>query len=120
MHPSVHSLQILTVVPIEVAAWVRDCSHDFLSSGLSEAIEFALNKPPPVFKPFLAAEPRTLEAVVRTTLLGTLLAILIVLNIRNGMALLNITGHVQTGVIGLLLIASVIAPRLLQGRGRAS
>jgi rhamnose transport system permease protein len=54
------------------------------------------------------------------TLLGTLLAILIVLNIRNGMALLNITGHVQTGVIGLLLIASVIAPRLLQGKGRAS
>jgi rhamnose transport system permease protein len=53
------------------------------------------------------------------TLLGTLLAILIVLNIRNGMALMNITGHVQTGVIGLLLIASVIAPRLLQ-RGRAS
>lgn len=54
------------------------------------------------------------------TLLGTLLAILIVLNIRNGMALMNITGHVQTGVIGLLLIASVIAPRLLQGRARAS
>jgi len=53
------------------------------------------------------------------TMLGTLLAILIVLNIRNGMALLNITGHVQTGVIGLLLIASVIAPRLLQ-RGRAA
>jgi hypothetical protein len=44
------------------------------------------------------------------TMLGTLLAILIVLNIRNGMALMNITGHVQTGVIGLLLIASVIAP----------
>ena len=54
------------------------------------------------------------------TMLGTLLAILIVLNIRNGMALMNITGHVQTGVIGLLLIASVVAPRLLQGRGRAS
>jgi rhamnose transport system permease protein len=54
------------------------------------------------------------------TMLGTLLAILIVLNIRNGMALMNITGHVQTGVIGLLLIASVVAPRLLQGRGRVS
>jgi rhamnose transport system permease protein len=50
------------------------------------------------------------------TMLGTLLAILIVLNIRNGMALLNITGHVQTGVIGLLLIASVVAPRLRLGR----
>lgn len=46
------------------------------------------------------------------TLVGTLLAILIVLNLRNGMALLNITGHIQTGVIGILLIASVLLPRL--------
>ena len=46
------------------------------------------------------------------SLLGTLLAILIVLNLRNGMALLNITGHIQTGVIGVLLIASVLAPRV--------
>lgn len=46
------------------------------------------------------------------TLVGTLLAILIVLNLRNGMALLNITGHIQTGVVGLLLIASVLVPRL--------
>lgn len=46
------------------------------------------------------------------TLIGTLLAVLIVLNLRNGMALLNITGHIQTGVIGLLLIGSVIAPRI--------
>jgi len=46
------------------------------------------------------------------TLLGTLLAILIVLNLRNGMALMNITGHIQTGVIGILLICSVIAPRI--------
>jgi rhamnose transport system permease protein len=53
------------------------------------------------------------------SMLGTLLAILIVLNIRNGMALLNITGHLQTGVIGLLLIASVLAPRLLRGRAPA-
>ena len=50
------------------------------------------------------------------TLIGTLLSILIVLNIRNGMALLNITGHIQTGVIGLLLIASVIVPRIRLGR----
>jgi len=49
------------------------------------------------------------------SLTGTLLAILIVLNIRNGMALLNITGHIQTGVIGLLLIASVMVPRLKFG-----
>ncbi|MGB8813409.1 MAG: ABC transporter permease [Paracoccaceae bacterium] len=46
------------------------------------------------------------------TLIGTLLSILIVLNLRNGMALLNITGHIQTGVIGLLLIASVVVPRV--------
>jgi len=46
------------------------------------------------------------------TLVGTLLAILIVLNLRNGMALLNVTGHIQTGVVGLLLIASVLVPRL--------
>ncbi|MCA3510914.1 MAG: ABC transporter permease [Rhodobacter sp.] len=52
------------------------------------------------------------------SLTGTLLAILIVLNIRNGMALLNITGHIQTGVIGLLLIASVMVPRLQSGTGK--
>lgn len=52
------------------------------------------------------------------TLVGTLLAILIVLNLRNGMGLLGITGHIQTGVIGLLLIASVIIPRIRIGRGR--
>ncbi len=46
------------------------------------------------------------------TLVGTFLAILIVLNLRNGMALNDITGHIQTGVIGLLLIASVLVPRL--------
>ena len=50
------------------------------------------------------------------SLLGTLLSILIVLNLRNGMALLNITGHIQTGVIGILLIASVLAPRIDIGR----
>jgi rhamnose transport system permease protein len=50
------------------------------------------------------------------SLLGTLLAVLIVLNLRNGMALMNVTGHIQTGVIGILLIASVIAPRLDLGQ----
>jgi rhamnose transport system permease protein len=49
------------------------------------------------------------------SLVGTLLAVLIVLNLRNGMALMNVTGHIQTGVIGILLIASVIAPRLSLG-----
>ena len=46
------------------------------------------------------------------TLFGTLLSILIVLNLRNGMALANITGHIQTGVIGVLLIASVLIPNI--------
>ncbi|MBL4813704.1 MAG: ABC transporter permease [Rhodobacteraceae bacterium] len=50
------------------------------------------------------------------SLVGTLLAVMIVLNLRNGMALLNITGHIQTGVIGLLLIGSVVAPRLNLGK----
>lgn len=54
----------------------------------------------------------------RGTLVGTLLAILIVLNLRNGMALLNVTGHIQTGVIGFLLIGSVLAPRVNLGRFR--
>ena len=52
------------------------------------------------------------------TLLGTLLAILIVLNLRNGMALQDITGHIQTGVIGILLIASVLVPRIPQALRR--
>jgi rhamnose transport system permease protein len=43
---------------------------------------------------------------------GVLLAILIVLNLRNGMSLANITGHVQTGVIGVLLILSVLIPNM--------
>lgn len=46
------------------------------------------------------------------TMVGTLLALLIVLNLRNGMALMNVTGHIQTGVIGVLLIVSVVLPRL--------
>jgi len=45
---------------------------------------------------------------------GVLLSILIVLNLRNGMSLANITGHVQTGVIGILLILSVLIPNLAQ------
>lgn len=45
---------------------------------------------------------------------GVLLAILIILNLRNGMSLANITGHVQTGVIGILLILSVLVPNIAQ------
>jgi rhamnose transport system permease protein len=48
------------------------------------------------------------------SLYGVLLSILIVLNLRNGMSLANITGHIQTGVIGILLILSVLVPNLAQ------
>ncbi|MFN8491259.1 MAG: ABC transporter permease [Caldilineaceae bacterium] len=46
------------------------------------------------------------------TLIGVGLSILLVLNLRNGMSLVNITGDTQTGVIGLLLILSVLLPNL--------
>jgi rhamnose transport system permease protein len=48
------------------------------------------------------------------TLIGVLLSILIVLNLRNGMSLVNITGEIQTGIIGALLIFSVLLPNWLQ------
>jgi rhamnose transport system permease protein len=48
------------------------------------------------------------------SMLGVVLSILIVLNLRNGMALENITGHIQTAVIGILLISSVLIPNLIQ------
>lgn len=48
------------------------------------------------------------------TMVGVVLSILVVLNLRNGMALTNITGHIQTGVIGMLLIISVLGPNLVQ------
>jgi rhamnose transport system permease protein len=40
---------------------------------------------------------------------GVALAILIVLNLRNGLGLANVEANVQTGVIGGILIASVLA-----------
>lgn len=46
------------------------------------------------------------------SILGVILAILIVLYLRNGMALSNITGHVQTGVIGMILIMSAMIPNI--------
>jgi rhamnose transport system permease protein len=46
------------------------------------------------------------------TLYGVFLSIMIILNIRNGMALANFSGHYQTGVIGLLLVFSVLGPNL--------
>ncbi len=52
------------------------------------------------------------------TLIGVALSILIILNLRNGMSLMNITGNTQTGIIGLLLILSVLIPNWLnQARG---
>jgi len=44
------------------------------------------------------------------TLIGVGLAILLILNLRNGMSLINITGNTQTGVIGAILILSVLIP----------
>ncbi len=48
------------------------------------------------------------------TLVGVGLAILLILNLRNGMSLVNLSGSVQTGVVGMLLILSVLAPNLVQ------
>ncbi|HEU4841249.1 MAG TPA: ABC transporter permease, partial [Ilumatobacteraceae bacterium] len=53
---------------------------------------------------------------------GVLLAVLIVLNLRNGFGLANVGGNAQTGVIGAILIGSVLAQNLidrLTGRARA-
>jgi rhamnose transport system permease protein len=48
------------------------------------------------------------------TLTGVLLSILIILNLRNGMSLMNITANTQTGVIGALLILSVLVPNWMR------
>ena len=48
------------------------------------------------------------------TLVGVGLAILLILNIRNGMSLANMPGNAQTGVVGILLILSVLVPNLVQ------
>lgn len=47
------------------------------------------------------------------SLFGVLISIMIILNLRNGMALSNLSGHMQTGVIGILLILSVLVPNLV-------
>lgn len=49
------------------------------------------------------------------TMFGVALAILIVLNLRNGLGLANIDANVQTGVIGTILIASVVARNAIDG-----
>ncbi len=48
------------------------------------------------------------------TLYGVGLAILLILNLRNGMSLANITGNTQTGVVGAILIVSVLVPNLVR------
>jgi rhamnose transport system permease protein len=48
------------------------------------------------------------------SLYGVFLSILIVLNLRNGMGLLNIPGDTQTGAIGALLILSVLTPNIVR------
>jgi len=47
-------------------------------------------------------------------LVGVGLSILVILNLRNGMGLADITGNTQTSVIGALLILSVLAPNVAQ------
>src|SRR6267143_996364 len=44
---------------------------------------------------------------------GVILSILVILNLRNGLALANATGNTQAGVIGALLILSVLVPNLV-------
>jgi rhamnose transport system permease protein len=46
------------------------------------------------------------------TLYGVFLSIMIILNVRNGMGLASLSGHFQTGVIGVLLILSVLGPNM--------
>jgi rhamnose transport system permease protein len=46
------------------------------------------------------------------TIPGVFLSTYLVLNIRNGLGLMNVPGHTQTGVVGLLLILSVLLPNV--------
>ena len=48
---------------------------------------------------------------------GVFLAVLIVLNLRNGFGLANVGGNTQTGVIGAILIGSVLAQNLIEWLG---
>jgi rhamnose transport system permease protein len=52
------------------------------------------------------------------TLVGVVLSILVVLNLRNGMSLANYSGNIQTSVVGVLLIASVLLPNLFRDARR--
>ncbi len=52
------------------------------------------------------------------TMVGVLLSTYLVLNLRNGLVIAGVTGNTQTGIIGLLLILSVLVPNL-SARGRS-
>lgn len=47
-------------------------------------------------------------------ILGVFLSILLILNLRNGLGLLNVSGNAQTGVLGALLILSVLLPNIVR------
>ena len=49
----------------------------------------------------------------RGSMVGVFLSILVILNLRNGMSLLGVSGNFQTGVIGALLILSVLLPNII-------
>lgn len=51
------------------------------------------------------------------SMVGVLLSTYLVLNLRNGLVIAGVTGNTQTGIIGLLLILSVLLPNLA-GRAR--
>jgi rhamnose transport system permease protein len=46
------------------------------------------------------------------SMVGVLLSTYLVLNLRNGLVIAGVTGNTQTGIIGLLLILSVLIPNL--------
>jgi rhamnose transport system permease protein len=49
------------------------------------------------------------------TMTGVGLAVLIVLNLRNGLGLANVEANTQTGVVGVILIVSVLARNAIEG-----
>jgi rhamnose transport system permease protein len=48
------------------------------------------------------------------SMIGVLLSTYLVLNLRNGLVIAGVTGNTQTGIIGLLLILSVLVPNLAE------
>ena len=47
------------------------------------------------------------------SMLGVVLSTFLVLNLRNGMSLAGVNGNTQTGIVGLLLILSVLLPNIV-------